>query len=293
VTRSVHLHDGTTLTIRSAKAGDEAGLEALFASLPVDDRYKRFFSGYQPNERFLHRLATANEAGACQLVALVGGDDHGGEIVGEASAWPLTNGNGELGITVAPARRGWLGPFLLDALLAEAADRGFANVEADVLVTNAHMLALLRARGFALAAHRDYQTLRMVISTSGRVPTWPTNDQRSRVLIESAGSRSHDVEEAAALGLQVLVCPGPAARPGGSCPALAGLPCPLASGADAIVLELPAGGAAEGLAAAHGELHPGVPVCVHPPGDRVRGGGSAQLFERIASAGYRAERAPR
>ena len=54
---------------------------------------------------------------------------------------------------MAHAWRGWLGPYLLDALVSAARDRGVPGLEADVLVTNQPMLALLRSRGCATMDH--------------------------------------------------------------------------------------------------------------------------------------------
>lgn len=55
----------------------------------------------------------------------------GARIVGEASYELLPNGAGELAITVAADQRGWIGPYLLDAMVEAAAAGGVPNVEAD------------------------------------------------------------------------------------------------------------------------------------------------------------------
>ena len=258
--RRVDCESGTVV-VRPATAADVERLHALFEGLPLEDEYSRFFSAYRPDEQFLTRMATANESGACQLIAVVEHPDGSEETVGEAGAWPRPNGNGELAITVARGHRGWLGPYLLDALLQLARERGMANVEADVLITNSRMLALLRARGYTAVSHDGYSSVRLVVSTEERVPSWPASDHRPRVLVEASGARWAGETAAAAAGLQVLVCPGPKGRPRGTCPALEGQACPLAAEADAIVVHLPVDHR-DALVDAHRELHGSVPVCV-------------------------------
>ena len=150
----------------------------------------------------------------------------------------MRNGNGELAITVARGYRGWLGPFLLDVLLESSRERGFPNLEADVLFMNSRMLALLRARGYATIAHEGFSSSRVVVSTAGRVPTWSPQDPRRRVLVEAPGGRWSAEADAKKAGLQVIVCAGPKSRLRSPCPALVGQPCPLAAEADAIVFHL-------------------------------------------------------
>jgi hypothetical protein len=189
-------------------------------------------------------------------------------LVGEASYDLLPNGDGELGITVAADQRGWLGPFLLDALCEAAAARGVPDLEADVLVTNRRMLALLRARGDAFLGSDDWTTARVVVGTAGHTPAWPGGggserpDDGLRVLVEVPGGRWHARAEAEAAGLEVVACPGPRGALQ-RCPVLAGRPCPLAEVADVIVASnIPDDERWHRVVDAHSDLHPGVPVCV-------------------------------
>lgn len=274
--RRVRLPSGGLLTVRPMIPADVDSLVALYDGLSDDDRYSRFFSSYRPPRSFFQRLASVVERGGYGVVATVGPDGHAAgasgdtaPVVGEASYELLPNGDGELGIVVATDHRGWLGPYLLDALVDAARSRGVPNLEADVLVTNRRMLGLLRARGYATMGSDDWTTLRLVVGTAGRVPTWPADPQthqpgRPRVLVETPGGRWQAGAEAQATGLQVIACSGArGARP--RCPVLAGQPCPLAAGADAIVVSsAPDDERWRAVADAHAELHPGVPVCVEP-----------------------------
>ncbi len=175
------LPDGRTLVVRPVRPADVDGLAALYAGLGAEDRYRRFFSVYHPPRAFFERLAGVAAEGGFGLVALVtapgaspdaGGDDRVAEpaadLVGEASFVLLPNGNGELGVVVAPRWRGWLGPHLLDALLSAAAARGVPNLEADILVSNGPMLALARSRDCTIRDRPDPAVVRVVIATGPR-----------------------------------------------------------------------------------------------------------------------------
>jgi hypothetical protein len=126
------------------------------------------------------------------------------------------------------------------------------------------MLALARSRGYATMDHEDWSIVRVVMGAASREPGWPGPADRPRLLVEAPGGRWQGEDEARAAGLQVVVCPGPTARRR-PCPALAGERCPLAAGADAIlVARPPADGPWAELPEAHLAVHPGVPVCLQP-----------------------------
>lgn len=258
------LADGGHLTVRPVGPGDVDGLVALYATLDAEDRYRRFFSGFAPPRAFFQRLAEVRGRGGFGVVAV----DGAGRIVGEANYELLPDGDGELGMAVARDWRGWLGPYLLDTLVDAAAARGVPNIEADVLVTNGRMLSLLRDRGYATLPSSDWVSLRLMVGTAGHTPVWPeggpgTPDRtRPRVLVEAPGGRWHGTPEAEAAGLAVITCSGPRG-PRPRCPVLAGRPCPLAAGADAVVVaHAPDDDRWATLVRGHSDLHPGVPVCI-------------------------------
>jgi hypothetical protein len=268
------------LVIRVPVPSDRGPLAALFDSLSFEDRYLRFFSAFRPDDKFIDRLVVANDDGVCEILAVVTNPDGQPHVVGEAGAWPLGNGNGELGITVARDRRGWLGPYLLDALLELSAANGIPNLEADVMTTNRRMLSLLRERGVAVVGHDGFTSTRLVISTSGDTPTWAPKDGRLRLLVETPGGRWNADDATRLLPLQVIGCPGPGARTRRRpCPALAGGVCPLAAGADAIVVRLDDEGQRAELLDAHRSLHAGVPVCVQ---GHDNGSHAVEFLDRIS-----------
>ena len=279
--RRVPLPGGRLLTVRPVTPADVDGLAALYDGLSREDRYRRFFSSYYPPRAFFERMTTVVGRGGYGVVATVGTDTSGadaGRIVGEANYVPLDNGDGELGMVVAADQRGWLGPYMLDALVEAAAARGVPNLEASVLVTNRSMLTLVRARGYATLGSSDWVSVRLIIGTAGHTPVWPPDrvpagpGHRPRVLVEAPGGRWHAQAEAEAAGLQVIVCSGPRGRRS-RCPVLAGQPCPLAAAANAIVISSAPDDERWGaLVEGHADLHPGVPVCVEPRAGHRAGG---------------------
>ncbi|HEX4979129.1 MAG TPA: GNAT family N-acetyltransferase [Acidimicrobiales bacterium] len=262
----VRLPDGREVSIRAAREEDGPALQTLYAGLDDGDRHRRFFSAFRPPEDFVAAMTTAEERGGCQLVA-VPTSPQSCELAGEAGYALLPNGNGELAITVARTWRGGLGRSLLDALLAAARRRGVPNLEADVLTTNAAMLALAQGSGCVYVERPDTSFARIVIGTSPPSATWAPRRCGPRVLVEGPAGPWH--EKARAAGLDVIACPGPRQkRP--ACPAISGLPCPLVAGADAVVVRPRADIAAiaPALLAAHRDLHPGVKVWTEPAGEQ-------------------------
>jgi hypothetical protein len=268
--RRISLSHGRALVIRPVQPSDVDGLIALYDGLSDDDRYLRFFSLYHPNRPFFERLAAAAERGGYRLVVMLTGE-RGDEIrmVAEAGYSPCPDGDGELEITVSEGWRGWLGPYLLDALVECAADRGVPNLRADILLTNRAMLAVVRARGYVVSRRPDWSVVSVLIGTSDRPAAWPAGHEKARVLVEAPGGRWPAEEEARAAGLDVLTCPGPS-DDRQRCPVLAGRPCPLAAAADVVVVARPPDDDRwRSLLESHARLHPGIPVYVDVGGERA------------------------
>lgn len=262
--------DGRTVRIRAVERGDVEGLGRLFDGLEPEDRHHRFFSLYRPPREFLERMTTVADRGGFGLVAVA--DPAGSaRLVGEASYSPLPGGDGELGITVASGWRGWMGPVLLDLLCSAAAERGVADIQAEVEMTNGPMLAVLRGRGGVIMGHTDRSTVRMVVATRGRNPSWPSGRDGPRVLIEVPGGRWHRQDQLETAGATVLACPGPQAA-GRRCPVLDGSSCPLAATADVVVVCPPATdtGPWSELLRAHPARHPAAVTCLALPDGTVQ-----------------------
>jgi hypothetical protein len=165
---TVNLSGDRTLTVRTVTGADAEGLDALFEELCDEDRYSRFFGLSHPGRKFVEQMTRAEDEGGYRLVAVVSGPQE--RIVAEAGYALLPDGNGEFALTVDVGWRGWLGPYLLDALAAAAAARGVPNLQADILVTNVRMLALVSSRGYT-TLHREPSEIRVAIDAAQPRPS--------------------------------------------------------------------------------------------------------------------------
>jgi hypothetical protein len=178
----IDLSGGRTLTVRTVTEADVEGLNALFEGLSDEDRYYRFFGMSHPGRKFLEQMTRAAQEGGYRLVAVVSGP--GDQLVAEAGYARLPDGNGEFALTIAAGWRGWLGPYLLDALVAAAAARGVPNLQADILVDNVRMLALISNRGYVTLDRQGAQ-VRVALDAaqpcrSPRSGSFPANAERLR-----------------------------------------------------------------------------------------------------------------
>lgn len=163
VLATVGLSGGRVLTVRTIMHADVGELAALFDGLSDEDRYFRFFSFSHPNRKFLEQMTREAQEGGYRLVAVISGEKD--TLVAEAGYALLPDGNGEFAITVAAGWRGWLGPYLLDALVAAATARGVPNLQADILADNTRMLALVAERGYVILS-REVSELRIAIDAA-------------------------------------------------------------------------------------------------------------------------------
>ena len=252
------------LVVRAIEPGDVAAVAALHRRLSPEAVYRRFFTSVLPPASFFDRLATVTDRGGLGLVAevVVAPDPDVLGIVGEVDVELLRNGNGEIAIVVDGRWRGWLGPYLVELACREARRAGMPNLEAEVLTCNRQMRAVTRSRGEAFLPSSDWQEVRVVFSTDGEAPSWLPGD-RPRVLVEQRGVAFDAVSGLEAAGYDVIACAGrTAGRP--ACPVLSGGTCPLAAGADVIVVAMPVSPERDELVAAH--RSGSVPVAVIEPG---------------------------
>lgn len=247
----LHLPSEVELVVRSIRPDDVEAVAALHRRMSPEAVYRRFFTSVLPPASFFERLTTAADRGGLGLVAEVvaSADDRRPAIVAEVGVEPLRNGNGEIAIVVDHRWRGWLGPYLVELACREARRRGIANLEAEVLTCNRQMRAVTRARGEAFLPSSDWQEVRVVFATDGPAPTWLPGD-RPRVLVEQRGVAFDAVAGLERAGFDVLACAGrTAGRP--PCLVLAGGVCPLAAGADAIVVAMAPSAERDALVAGH------------------------------------------
>lgn len=233
-----------------------ARCELCAAPIELDDK-RRFYCGARPPESFLQTWTTIESRRGLGLVVEME-DEQGRTLVAEAGYAPLGDGEFELVITVDPGHCGWIGPWLLDSLVAHA--RGVRNIQARVLADNRAMSALADHRGFVVLDNPDFGEVRLTMSTGDNGPTWPEPKRRPRVVIESNRRRFRAETELRAAGFDVAICRGPSKK-SGRCPVLDGIPCPLLAGADAAIVDLPLGDpAALDLLNVERVVHPGLRV---------------------------------
>lgn len=250
---TIELPGGAALTVREPTVDDVDAIRRLYAELDPEDRHRRFFSAFTPDHDFVEAWVRATDAGGFRVMV----EDESTAVVAEGGYLPLANGDAELDLTVARPYRGWLGPYLLDLLLAHAAAAGIPNLEAEVLTQNSGMLALLGHRGYAVVDHDDHLSMRVTVGARTPNPSWPPHTDRPRLLVEAPIGRWQGETLARSRGFEVTVCPGPPASHPDRCPLLRGEPCPLAAGADAVVVAFPTapGALGEQLYRAHRTLH--------------------------------------
>lgn len=268
----IELPDGRSLVVRVASEADVASVLDLYSTLSATDLHRRFFCAFRPSEEWCRSWMTVGDRGGFAVVveAFDTSDDvrpGAGRIIADAGYALRTDGDGDLAITIADEWRGWLGAYLLDVLAARAAADGVENLQAEVLLENEGMLALLRHRGAVVHEH-DAGQMRCSISTSGGVASWPSADGRPRVLVEIPGARWSGEAAARRAGVDVVMCGGPTRRHG-ECPVLHEGSCPLATEADVVVVALePDDPTTAPLIEGHVGRHPEVPVVVRSPADR-------------------------
>lgn len=285
ISRTIALPGDRVLAIRPERAEDAAALAELYDRMSDDERYCRFFSARRPPDAFVANMARVFQRRGVGIVAEILSASQRSRLVAEASYELIPNGDGEIGIAVESGSRGWLGPYLLDILVEQAAARGVANLEAEVLMANRRMITVLRARGMVVLDHYESPaTLRVAIAAAGSLPSWPGSHDRPRLLVEVPGGQWVRASEMERRGFQVVGCPGPD-RGGPPCGPLTGRKCPLASHADAIVVVTVPGSLGEVLLPAHRCLHPAVPVCVSGAGATAARAGVPELPTDSQAAG--------
>lgn len=269
-TEIIQAGKGRTVEIRPTTAADAEALQALYARFSVEDRHRRFLSAFVPTTAWCASWASIADRGGFGLIAFAHGPD-GDEVIAEAGYALQDDGDGEFAVAVAPAWRGWVGIYLVDRLVRHAAAAGIKNLQAEVLLENRPMLAILRHRGAVDLEHPN-GVVRSSIGATGDVPTWPPAEQRPKLLIATTSGRWSGEPDADDAGWATAMCRGPERRGSGGCPVLRGERCPLADGADAIVVMLePGDPTTDQLIASLREQQPGTPILAVPHAGGTRG----------------------
>jgi RimJ/RimL family protein N-acetyltransferase len=149
------LRDGTPVTIRAMRPDDRERLVAAFGKLDSETIYTRFFSPRREiPERALERIAEIDFEHLAGLVVTVSSD---GEetVIASATYVGSTAADGakvaEVAFTVEEDYQGQgLARQLLGALTTLARRHGIARFEAEVLSSNAPMLAVFQRCGMPM-----------------------------------------------------------------------------------------------------------------------------------------------
>ncbi len=151
------LEDGTAVRLRLVRSEDKAAMRAAWERLSPESRYRRFLAAKQTlTDR---DLAYLTETDGTDHVA-IGAEKAGGagEALGVARFVRLRDrpDTADAAIVVVDAVQGkGLGRLLLSRLAAAARERGVARFSADVLATNAPMLALLKSLAPSAVEHPE------------------------------------------------------------------------------------------------------------------------------------------
>ncbi|MDO5495185.1 MAG: GNAT family N-acetyltransferase, partial [bacterium] len=147
--------DGEMFHIRPVRPSDAGGLQALHLAQSEGSRIFRFFA--PRGELSDAELARFTEVDHVSRVALVVTDSsREEELLAFGTYDAVDSGSAEVAFYVADSAHGrGLGSILLDHLAAAAWERGLHRFEADVLPTNARMLAVFRDAGYTLASQFD------------------------------------------------------------------------------------------------------------------------------------------
>lgn len=184
------LADGTTVTLRGARADDGELIQDPVRGLSVKSRYQRFFSPiHELTPRMLERFTRNVPAEAMTLLAVIRED--GREIaiaMAQYVADPFPS-RCDFGVVVADKwQHGGLGRKLIEAFVCIARTAGFEKIEGDVLAENRPIQRLMLDMGFMLKQHPEGPDL-IKVSKRLAAPEWKCS-QLMALVGESAGRRS-------------------------------------------------------------------------------------------------------
>ncbi|MCS7484739.1 GNAT family N-acetyltransferase [Umezawaea endophytica] len=147
------LTDGTVVAVRELGAGDVGALLVLHESLPLEDRYLRFFTtSPRQLEDFVSRMATPDDPNHVTVGAF-----RDGRLLGAASYIVLdVPTQAEVALVVSHAEQAHgVGTLLLERLCSLAVRRGLRRFVADVMTINSRMLHVFTNMGLVWTVTAD------------------------------------------------------------------------------------------------------------------------------------------
>jgi len=151
------LHDGTDVVIRPIRPEDALIEDDFVRGLSPQAKYFRFMRSINElTEEMLIRFTQLDYHRDLALIAVV---EEGGREIEVGVARYAMNPDGhscEFALVVADAwQRKGIATQLMTALMKAARQRGFREMEGEILSSNRHMLDLVRGLGFTLKKHPD------------------------------------------------------------------------------------------------------------------------------------------
>jgi GNAT superfamily N-acetyltransferase len=179
----VRLRDGSLVTIRPVREGDQTLLRVFLSGLCAEARRLRFFSGAIDTAKAA-QWAAGTDTRRFGLVA----HDETGMIVGHAVYIVLVRARAEVAVEVADHLHGrGLGTILIERLALVAEERGITHFVAEVLCENHAMLEVFREGFDARVVRHQGPEERVEFLTSG----WRLAHERFE---PSAGARGQGVD---------------------------------------------------------------------------------------------------
>jgi acetyl coenzyme A synthetase (ADP forming)-like protein len=171
------LRDGSTVRVRAARPGDEAGLFEFLRGLSADSLARRFAGSLSADalREAAGDMAGSGSDGVFGLVATSGDE----RIVGHALYAEEGDGRAEVAFLVADHLQGQgVGTTLLGQLARIASSRGIEVFEASVAPGNHQMLKVFRGSGFSIRVHADPGEIRVEFPTEMTGPALEAFDRR-------------------------------------------------------------------------------------------------------------------
>lgn len=163
--------DGATMHVRPILPEDAPGLQALHMAQSEQSRFFRFF-GHRGalTEQELQRFTHVDHRGR---VAFVVTDRDDGPLLAFGCYDAVDRQTAEVGFYVADSQQGrGLGSVLLDHLAAAGRERGFTRFVAEVLPTNAKMLAVFREAGYSVKSGFEDGVVEVSMDISTTDKSW-------------------------------------------------------------------------------------------------------------------------
>jgi len=199
----VVLRDGGTAHLRPIRPQDGPALRAFHARLSEQTVYLRYFAPHpQLSDADLVHLTVLDMVDRVALVATVGA-----EIIGVVRYDRVGTTDAEVAFTVRDDHQGrGLGSVLLEHIAAAARERGVTRFVAEVLPSNARMLAVFREAGYSPRTSREEGYLAL------EFPLAPT--PASREVMEAREHAAEAASVARLLAPSSVAVVGASDRPG-------------------------------------------------------------------------------